>query len=330
MVPPARTAPGDEPLSPGPPSPFPSGEPTAAATASSSSSSGSPNGGPRARRARRLPAERVSPARRSGLAAAAAAGRRADQRAARSAGHGGRGRRRPGARRVDRGVPEQTRRAGRLSSPQRASLATNRRRQRRRRHLHFCPSFSVSQAWAPTGGGEGRRAGHRRRGPARGAGLRETGGRAAAIGRLNVAGPRRCKALAYWRAGPRARPSPPPASGGGAGRRVRGSTCSFRTPGREGTSSGAAFRPRIRHGSRGPGWSAGGSRPLDETGSLGKQRYAASCGGLLRKGRIKTGERGPGGDFVFLSLYAKPCFTITTTIGQLHRVWKFPPISCYS
>jgi hypothetical protein len=216
MVPPARPAPGNEPLplSSGPPIPFPSPDPTAAATASSSRS---PNGGPRARRDRRLPAERVSAARRPG-----AAGGRADQRAARSAGHGAHGRGQPGARRAAGGeVPGRTRRtrgAGRDSSPQRASLATNRRRQRRRRHLHFCPSFSVSQPGRRSAG-EGRRAGPRGRGSARGAGLRETGGRAPAIGPLNVVGPRCCKVLAYWRAGPRARPP-------GAGRRVPESTCS--------------------------------------------------------------------------------------------------------
>lgn len=221
MVPPARTAPGDEPLSPGPPSPFPSGEPTDAATASSSSSSssGSPNGGPRARRARRLPAERVSPARRSGLAAAAAAGRRADQRAARSAGHGGHGRRRPGARRVDRGGAGADAASGEDEQPAARVTGDEPPPPAPPPPSSLLPPFLRLAGLGADRRGEGRRAGHRRRGPARGAGLRETGGRAAAIGRLNVAGPRRCKALAYWRAGPRARPSPPRLGGrGGAAR----------------------------------------------------------------------------------------------------------------
>lgn len=96
-----------------------------------------------------------------------------------------------------------TREVGREMSPHRASLARScRRRQRRRRHLHFCPSFSVSQAPLPSGGGGangGRRAETGGRGHGcEGAGLRETGGEALSIGRLNVVGPRRCKARADW------------------------------------------------------------------------------------------------------------------------------------
>lgn len=303
MVPPARPAPGDEPLSPGPPSPFPSGEPTAAATASSSSSSsGSPNGGPRAHRARRLPAERVSPARRSGLAAAAAAaaaGGRADQRAARSAGHGGHGRGRPGVRRVDRGVPGRTRRAGRVSSPQRASLATNRRRQRRRRHLHFCPNFSVSQAWAPTGGGEGRKAGNR--GGARRAG-RVSGKRAA--------GPRRLDGLTSSGHGAVRRspigalgrePGPPPASGGGAARSGE------HVLAQDAGAGGHALRGGI---------SASDPSRVSRTrmvcrcfSSSGRDRVpweAEMCGLLAAGGYVSAISRpesgGPGGDFVFPSL----------------------------
>lgn len=106
-----------------------------------------------------------------------------------------------------------TREVGREMSPHRASLARSRRhRQHRRRHLHFCPSFSVSQAPLPSGGGgaNGRRrrreeTGGRGHG-CEGAGLRETGGKALSIGRLNVVGPRHCKARADWSVRPRAQP----------------------------------------------------------------------------------------------------------------------------
>lgn len=201
---------------------FPSPKPTAAA-------SQSPNGGKQMRRGRRrrLPAGRVSTARPPG-----GAGRRADQHATRSPGDsaqvceangrdlgraaaaGSAKRRRGGDWRGWRGadygdgvVPAadgvRTREVGREMSPHRASLARScRRRQRRRRHLHFCPSFSVSQAPLPSGGGGangGRRAETGGRGHGcEGAGLRETGGEALSIGRLNVVGPRRCKARADW------------------------------------------------------------------------------------------------------------------------------------
>lgn len=115
------------------------------------------------------------------------------------------------------------RRAG--MSPHRASLARrSRRRQHRRRHLHFCPSFSASQARLPGGGG-GANGGRRRRREEtggrgvglRGAGLRETGAEALAIGRLNDVAPRRCKARADWSVRPRAL-RPAPSVGGGPAR----------------------------------------------------------------------------------------------------------------
>lgn len=106
-----------------------------------------------------------------------------------------------------------TREVGREMSPHRASLArSRRRRQHRRRHLHFCPSFSVSQAPLPSGGGgaNGRRRRREETGGrglgCEGAGLRETGAKALSIGRLNVVGPRRCKARADWSVRPRAQP----------------------------------------------------------------------------------------------------------------------------
>lgn len=197
------------------------------------------------------------------------------------------------------GRTRRTRRAGRVSSPQRASLATNRRRQRRRRHLHFCPNFSVSQAWAPTGGGGGAEGGASGRGTARGAGLRETGGRAAAIGRLNVVGPRRCKALAYWRAGPRARPSP----------RLGGRGCAFRgARARSGRRGGNARAPEWHFG-LGP--VTGLADPDDlpvllvlrtRQGALGSRdaRPLAAGGYVSAISRPESG--GPGGDFVFPSL----------------------------
>lgn len=166
MVPPARPAPGNEPLplSPGPPIPFPSPDPTAAATASSSRS---PNGGPRARRDRRLPAERVSAARRPG-----AAGGRADQRAARSAGHGAHGRGRPGARRAagcgwkgagaDAGSGEGQQPAARVTGDEPPPPAPP-------PPSSLLPQFLRLAAWAPIGGGGAE-------GGASGAGLCARGG----------------------------------------------------------------------------------------------------------------------------------------------------------
>lgn len=133
------------------------------------------------------------------------------------------------------------------------------------------------------GGGGGAEGGASGRGPARGAGLRETGGRAAAIGRLNVVGPRRCKALAYWRAGPRARPSP----------RLGGRGCAFR---------GARARSGRRGGrARAPGWHFGLADPdglpvllvlWTRQGALGSRDARPLGGGRLRKRHLKTGERG--------------------------------------
>lgn len=243
MVLPSRPPPEHGPPGSAPrPNPFPSPKPTAAAAAALQS----PNGEKQMRRGRRrrLPAGRVSAARRSG-----GAGRRADQHAARSPGDSAQeceaGGRDPGraaasgsrasgegpSREVRAGraagcgagvVPVadgvRTREVGRQMSPHRASLARSRRhRQHRRRHLHFCPSFSVSQAPLPSGGGgaNGRRrrreeTGGRGHG-CEGAGLRETGGKALSIGQLNVVGPRRCKARADWSV---RLPSPAPAPGG--------------------------------------------------------------------------------------------------------------------
>lgn len=154
--------------------------------------------------------------RRPGPGRAAAAGDRASGEGA--TGEGGEGR---AAGCGDGVVPAadgvRTREVGKEMSPHRASLARSRRhhrRQHRRRHLHFCPSFSVSQAPLPSGGGgaNGRRRRWREETGGRGhgcegAGLRETGGKALSIGRLNVVGPRRCKARADWSVRPRAQPS---------------------------------------------------------------------------------------------------------------------------
>lgn len=148
----------------------------------------------------------------SGRAAAAASGSRAS-------GEEGDWRGRSGAGCGDGVVPAadgvQTGEVGTGMSPHRASLARSRRcrRQHGRRHLHFCPSFSVSQAPLPSGGGGANGGGRRRREETggrglrlRGAELRETGDQALSIGRLNVVGPRRCKARADWSVRPRASP----------------------------------------------------------------------------------------------------------------------------
>lgn len=207
-----------------PPDPFPSPKPTAAAAATSQS----PKGEKQMRRGRcRLPAERVSAARRSGQEGGSTRHRlprrqrarvrgrdpgRAAASGSRASGEGPTGE--GGARRaagcgagvVPAADGVRNKEVGREMSPHRASLARSRRRRRqhRRRHLHFCPSFSVSQAPLPSrgGGANGRRrrreeTGGRGHG-CEGAGLRETGGKALSIGRLNVVGPRRCKARADW------------------------------------------------------------------------------------------------------------------------------------
>lgn len=240
MVLPSRPPPEDGPLplSPTPPKiPFPSPKPTAAAA------SQSPNGGKQIRKGRRrLPAGRLSAARRSGQEGGSTRHplrRRQHEVRGQRPGPGARRRqRRPGvgngatgvegvgsaAELGDGVVPAadgiRTREVGREMSPHRASLARSRRRhQRRRRHLHFCPSFSVSQAPLPSGGG-GANGGRRRRRReetggrghgSEGAGLRETGGKAFSIGRLNVVGPRRCKARVDWSIRP---PSPAPSGAG--------------------------------------------------------------------------------------------------------------------
>lgn len=77
-----------------------------------------------------------------------------------------------------------TREVEREMSPHRASLARRRRHhQHRRRHLHFCPSFSVSQAPLPSGGG-GANGGRRPAGGSSAARGRGSGKRAARPFRL--------------------------------------------------------------------------------------------------------------------------------------------------
>lgn len=224
------------PLSPTPlRAPFPSPKPTAAAAASQSPMEGSEcagaataslpgvcprPGGPAGRagadqHATRSPGDSARECKAGGRDSgrAAASGGRASGEGA--PGEGGEGQ---AAGCGDGVVPAadgvRTREVGREMSPHRASLARSRRRRRqhRRRHLHFCPSFSVSQAPLPSGGGgaNGRRrrreeTGGRGHG-CEGAGLRETGAKALPIGRLNVVGPRRCKARADWSVRPRAQP----------------------------------------------------------------------------------------------------------------------------
>lgn len=205
-APPEPTSPPQSPLPP-PPSPQMEGSKCAGAAAAAASLPGvCPRPGrPAGQEGERINTPPAPPAtaRRSarptagtwGAPAAPSVGRGGDWRGWRGADYG------DGVVPAADGV--RTREVGREMSPHRASLARScRRRQRRRRHLHFCPSFSVSQAPLPSGGGGangGRRAETGGRGHGcEGAGLRETGAQALSIGRLNVVGPRRCKARADW------------------------------------------------------------------------------------------------------------------------------------
>lgn len=236
MVLPSRPPPEDGPLprSPAPPSPLPlpkthcrrrlpvpkwteanaQGPPLPAGCVSAARRPGGAAG--RAGRSTRHSLPRRKRARRRGRRPGLGARRRRQRQS--GVGRGGDWGGRRGAGCGDGVVPAadgvRTGEVGRGVSPHRASLARSRRRrhQHRRRHLHFCPSFSVSQARLPSGGG-GANGGRRRREETggrgvrlRGAGLRETGGKALAIGRLNVVGPRRCKARADWSVRPRAQP----------------------------------------------------------------------------------------------------------------------------